>query len=126
MSEAAEHRVDPWRFMGGFLKNALSSAIPDEPAYDGIPWAPLHKPVAESRVADADQVPEGFLVVGLLLGAARLEEAQLEGPATELVGAQDVLAAGVARKPQGAQSLITSHASLIYRTHAPRRIGKTP
>ncbi len=43
--------VDPWRFAGGFLKNVLSRAIPDEPAYDGIPWTPVAKPLAASKLA---------------------------------------------------------------------------
>jgi D-proline reductase (dithiol) PrdB len=45
------HEVDPWRFAGSFLKNVLSSRIPDEPAYNGIPWTPVEKPLAESKVA---------------------------------------------------------------------------
>lgn len=45
------HRVDPWRFAGRFLERVLSARIPDEPAYDSIPWTPLRKPVAESAVA---------------------------------------------------------------------------
>ena len=44
-------RVDPWRFAGGFLKNVLSAQIPEEPAHPPIPWAPVTKPLAESRVA---------------------------------------------------------------------------
>lgn len=47
----APRQVDPWRFAGKFLQNVLSSAIPDKPAHDAIPWAPLKKPVSESRVA---------------------------------------------------------------------------
>jgi D-proline reductase (dithiol) PrdB len=43
--------VDSWRFAGGFLKNMLSNAIPDEPAYDSIPWSPVSKPLSESKVA---------------------------------------------------------------------------
>jgi D-proline reductase (dithiol) PrdB len=45
------HDVDSWRFAGGFLKKILSSRIPAEPAYDGIPWTPVKKPLSESRVA---------------------------------------------------------------------------
>jgi D-proline reductase (dithiol) PrdB len=51
MSEPSSHRVDPWRFAGGFLKQVLSGAIPDEPAYDTIPWAPVRKPLADCKVA---------------------------------------------------------------------------
>jgi len=43
--------VDPWRFAGGFIKNALGSQIPDEPSHPPIPWAPLRKPLSEARVA---------------------------------------------------------------------------
>ena len=45
------HEVDPWRFAGGFLKQVLSARIPEEPAYDAIPWAPVRKPLADSKVA---------------------------------------------------------------------------
>jgi len=45
------HEVDPWRFAGGFLKKVLSARIPDEPAYDPIPWAPVRRPLAEAKVA---------------------------------------------------------------------------
>ena len=51
MSESVTSQVDPWRFAGGFLKNALSGAIPDEPAYDEIPWAPVRKPLGECKLA---------------------------------------------------------------------------
>jgi D-proline reductase (dithiol) PrdB len=44
-------KVDPWRFAGSFLKNVLSARIPDEPAYADIPWQPVEKPLAESKVA---------------------------------------------------------------------------
>jgi len=43
--------VDPWRFAGSFIANALGGAIPAEPAHPPIPWTPLTKPLAESRVA---------------------------------------------------------------------------
>jgi D-proline reductase (dithiol) PrdB len=43
--------VDPWRFAGGFLKNVLSGMIPAEPAWSEIPWTPVRKPLAASRVA---------------------------------------------------------------------------
>jgi len=45
------HEVDAWRFTGSFLRNMLSKAIPDEPAYGGIPWTPVSKPLSESKVA---------------------------------------------------------------------------
>ena len=51
MEEMVPREVDSWRFAGNFLKNALSANIPAEPAYDGIPWTPLAKPLAECRVA---------------------------------------------------------------------------
>ena len=44
-------QVDPWRFTCGFLRKVLSSRIPEKPSYDPIPWAPVTKPLAESRVA---------------------------------------------------------------------------
>jgi D-proline reductase (dithiol) PrdB len=43
--------VDPWRFAGGFLKNVLSGAIPTEPSHDEIPWTPVTKALADSKVA---------------------------------------------------------------------------
>ncbi len=49
MSDATEY--DPWRFAGGFIKNALGSQIPDAPFAGEIPWTPLAKPLAETRVA---------------------------------------------------------------------------
>ena len=45
------HEVDPWRFAGGFIKNALGSAIPDEPSHPPIPWTPFAKPLSEAKVA---------------------------------------------------------------------------
>jgi len=45
------HEVDPWRFAGGFIKNALGSAIPDVPSHPPIPWAPFSKPLSRARVA---------------------------------------------------------------------------
>jgi D-proline reductase (dithiol) PrdB len=44
-------QVDPWRFTGKFLENLLARAIPKEPAWPPIPWAPLAKPLAQCRVA---------------------------------------------------------------------------
>jgi D-proline reductase (dithiol) PrdB len=43
--------VDPWRFAGSFLSKVLSARIPEQPSYDEIPWAPVSKPLSESRVA---------------------------------------------------------------------------
>jgi len=43
--------VDPWRFAGTFLRNVLSARIPDEPAYQQIPWTPFVGPLARARVA---------------------------------------------------------------------------
>ncbi len=43
--------VDPWRFAGTFIANALGAGIPDECAVEDIPWTPVTKPLAESRVA---------------------------------------------------------------------------
>jgi D-proline reductase (dithiol) PrdB len=47
----ANREVDPWRFAGSFLKNALSGGIPDSPTYDPIPWTPVGKPLSECKVA---------------------------------------------------------------------------
>jgi hypothetical protein len=44
-------RVDPWRFTGRFLQQVLSARIPDTPEHPAIPWAPVRKPLRESRVA---------------------------------------------------------------------------
>jgi D-proline reductase (dithiol) PrdB len=43
--------VDPWRFAGRFLTQALSTRIPDEPTHGPIPWKPLAKPLSRARVA---------------------------------------------------------------------------
>ncbi len=51
MSDQETREVDPWRFAGGFLKNVLSNAIPDEPAYRSIPWAPVTRPLSESKIS---------------------------------------------------------------------------
>ena len=50
-SNAAPREVDSWRFAGGFLKRVLSANIPDEPNHEPIPWTPVAKPLAESKVA---------------------------------------------------------------------------
>jgi D-proline reductase (dithiol) PrdB len=47
----APGEVDAWRFTGRFLTNMLSSQIPEEPAYDDIPWTPVEKPLSESKLA---------------------------------------------------------------------------
>jgi D-proline reductase (dithiol) PrdB len=46
-----QREVDPWRFAGGFLKRVLSARIPDEPSHGPIPWTPVAKPLADSKVA---------------------------------------------------------------------------
>ncbi|MCP3985011.1 MAG: hypothetical protein GY723_11515 [bacterium] len=43
--------VDPWRFAGSFLERILSGGIPDEPNHPPIPWTPVTKPLAQSKVA---------------------------------------------------------------------------
>ena len=48
---ALRPEVDAWRFTGSFLRKVLSSAIPDQPTHAPIPWAPVAKPLAQSRVA---------------------------------------------------------------------------
>ncbi len=47
----AMQQVDPWRFTGRFLRNVLSANIPDEPSHPEIPWAPVGKPLSESKAA---------------------------------------------------------------------------
>jgi D-proline reductase (dithiol) PrdB len=44
-------QVDPWRFAGSFLKKVLSARIPEQPSHGEIPWAPVTKPLARSKVA---------------------------------------------------------------------------
>jgi D-proline reductase (dithiol) PrdB len=51
MSDDATREVDPWRFAGSFLKNALSGSIPAGDYAGEIPWTPVRKPLAESKVA---------------------------------------------------------------------------
>jgi D-proline reductase (dithiol) PrdB len=46
-----ERDVDPWRFAGSFIANALGSAIPAEPTHPEIPWTPLARPLADCKVA---------------------------------------------------------------------------
>jgi D-proline reductase (dithiol) PrdB len=43
--------VDPWRFTGSFLRKVLSARIPEQPAHPPIPWAPVRRPLAASKVA---------------------------------------------------------------------------
>lgn len=50
-NDATNFEVDAWRFAGGFIKGALSAGIPDEPTHDEIPWTPVSRPLADSRVA---------------------------------------------------------------------------
>jgi D-proline reductase (dithiol) PrdB len=47
----APREVDPWRFAGSFIARVLGGAIPDEPSHPEIPWAPVTKPLAESKIA---------------------------------------------------------------------------
>ena len=47
----ARREVDPWRFAGSFIARVLGGAIPDEPSHAEIPWAPVPKPLVESKVA---------------------------------------------------------------------------
>ncbi len=47
----ASREVDPWRFAGSFLEKVLSNAIPEKPTHEPIPWTPVSKPLAESKVA---------------------------------------------------------------------------
>jgi D-proline reductase (dithiol) PrdB len=47
----ANYEVDSWRFAGSFIRNMLSKAIPEEPGYESIPWAPVSKPLSEAKVA---------------------------------------------------------------------------
>ena len=47
----SEHTVDPWRFTGSLLKRMLGGQIPAEPTHPPIPWTPVSRPLAESRVA---------------------------------------------------------------------------
>jgi D-proline reductase (dithiol) PrdB len=49
MNEA--RTVDPWRFTGSFLRRILEARIPAEPAHAPIPWTPVSKRLAASRVA---------------------------------------------------------------------------
>ena len=56
MSEAPvgsepKRQVDPWRFAGGFIAKVLGSQIPDTPSHEPIPWTPVAKPLADSKVA---------------------------------------------------------------------------
>ncbi len=52
MSDPVSPRVvDPWRFTGRFLQGLLSARIPAEPTHPPIPWAPVTKPLARSKVA---------------------------------------------------------------------------
>lgn len=43
--------VDPWRFAGSFLSRVLGGRIPETPAHAPIPWTPVAKPLAASKVA---------------------------------------------------------------------------
>ena len=50
-TNAAAHEVDAWRFTGSFLTKVLSSRIPEKPSHDPIPWTPVTKPLADSKLA---------------------------------------------------------------------------
>lgn len=45
------HRVDPWRFAGRFIARVLGAGIPDAPSVADVPFTPVAKPLAASRVA---------------------------------------------------------------------------
>jgi D-proline reductase (dithiol) PrdB len=49
--DEVRQEVDPWRFAGRFLTQALSARIPAEPFQGEIPWAPLAKPLQRAKVA---------------------------------------------------------------------------
>ena len=49
--DAADRTVDPWRFAGSMIAKLLARAIPDEPSHEPIPFSPVTKSLAESRVA---------------------------------------------------------------------------
>lgn len=48
---SAPREVDPWRFTGRLLSKLLSAQIPEEPRHPPIPWTPVRKPLASSKVA---------------------------------------------------------------------------
>jgi len=50
-TSTAAKQVDPWRFAGKFLKQVLSARIPDRPSHLPIPWTPVAKPLADSKLA---------------------------------------------------------------------------
>ncbi|MBW2391621.1 MAG: hypothetical protein JRG89_24780 [Deltaproteobacteria bacterium] len=50
-TNSTAQEVDPWRFAGSFLQGMLSKAIPAKPTHEPIPWVPVGKPLAESKVA---------------------------------------------------------------------------
>jgi len=47
----APREVDSWRFTGPFLAELLSRLIAAQPAASHVPWTPVRKPLAASRVA---------------------------------------------------------------------------
>ncbi|MCP5058145.1 MAG: hypothetical protein GY937_15675 [bacterium] len=47
----SRREVDPWRFTGSFLEKILSRGIPEQPNHPPIPWTPVTRPLAESKVA---------------------------------------------------------------------------
>jgi D-proline reductase (dithiol) PrdB len=50
-ASAQSKQVDPWRFAGSFIARALGAQIPDHPTHEPIPWTPVTKPLADSKVA---------------------------------------------------------------------------
>ena len=51
MDEPGAKQVDPWRFAGPTLTRLLSGMIPEQPTHPPIPWTPVTKPLAASKVA---------------------------------------------------------------------------
>ena len=43
--------VDPWRFLGWTLSGLISKRIESHPGHPPIPWAPVTKAIASSKVA---------------------------------------------------------------------------
>jgi D-proline reductase (dithiol) PrdB len=45
------HEVDPWRFLGPRLAESMSTRIAAQPQHPPIPWTPVSKTLARSKVA---------------------------------------------------------------------------
>ncbi len=86
---AAERRVDPWRFAGGFIQRALSAGIPDQPTHEPIPWTPLAKPLSESKVALLSKPA----VAAPIVGATKLRHLEDAVAAVEIDLNEDEIAA---------------------------------